>query len=144
MAARHLDPGKPSRPPPASPGIHDRGQVVTDVAVALAHGATNVAATTRMLADAQIVCGPGATPATVCRVFDDLDAAALARLATARAVASGAGCGPRRPPGRRVSLATGRRSGLGRVDRGRMPPADPVMKIVTTWGDLTESPAQYG
>lgn len=65
--------------------VHDRGQVVTDVAVALAHGATNVAAATRMLADAQIVCGPAASPATVWRVFADLDAAALARLAAARA-----------------------------------------------------------
>jgi hypothetical protein len=65
--------------------VHDRGQVVCDVAVALAHGATNVAAATRMLADAQIVCGPTASPATVWRVFDDLDAAALTRLAAARA-----------------------------------------------------------
>ncbi len=65
--------------------VHDRGQVVTDVAVALAHGATNVAAATRMLADAQIVCGPAASSATAWRVFDELDAAALARLAGARA-----------------------------------------------------------
>jgi hypothetical protein len=65
--------------------VHDRGQVVTDVAVALAHGATNVAAATRMLADVQIVCGPAAASATAWRVFADLDAAALARLATARA-----------------------------------------------------------
>jgi hypothetical protein len=65
--------------------VHDRGQVVTDVAVALAHGATNVAAATRMLADVQIVCGPAASSATVWRVFADLDTAALARLAAARA-----------------------------------------------------------
>jgi hypothetical protein len=65
--------------------VHDRGQVVTDVAVALAHGATNVAAATRMLADARIVCGPAASSATVWRVFADLDEPALARLAAARA-----------------------------------------------------------
>ena len=65
--------------------VHDRGQVVTDVAVALAHGAANVAAATRMLADVEIVCGPAASPATAWRVFADLDAAALARLAAARA-----------------------------------------------------------
>jgi hypothetical protein len=47
--------------------VHDRGQVMTDVAVALAYGATNVAAAARMLADAQIVCGPAASPATVWR-----------------------------------------------------------------------------
>jgi Transposase DDE domain group 1 len=65
--------------------VYDRGQVVTDVAVALAHGATNVAAATRMLADVEIVCGPAASSATVWRVFADLDAAALAQLAVARA-----------------------------------------------------------
>ena len=65
--------------------VHDRGQVVTDVAVALAHGATNVAAAARVLDQAEVVCGPAASPATVWRVFADLDAAALARLAAARA-----------------------------------------------------------
>jgi hypothetical protein len=44
--------------------VHDRGQVVTDVAVALAHGARNVAAATRMLEQAQVVCGPAASTAT--------------------------------------------------------------------------------
>jgi hypothetical protein len=66
--------------------VHDRGQVVTDVAVALAHGASNVAAATRMLAQAQVVCGPAASTATAWRVFHDLDEAALAQLAAARAV----------------------------------------------------------
>ena len=66
--------------------VHDRGQVVTDVAVALAHGATNVAAAARMLADVEIVCGPAVSAATVWRVFDELDESALARLAAARAV----------------------------------------------------------
>ncbi|RSM50584.1 IS1380 family transposase [Actinoplanes sp. ATCC 53533] len=66
--------------------IDDRGQVVTDVAVALAHGATNVAAATAVLAQAAIVCGPAASSATVWRVFDDLDEPALVRVAAARAV----------------------------------------------------------
>ncbi len=66
--------------------VHDRGQVVTDVAVALAHGATNVAAATSVLGQAEVVCGPAASTATVWRVFDDLDATALAQLAAARAV----------------------------------------------------------
>jgi hypothetical protein len=65
--------------------VHDRGQVVTDVAVALAHGASNVAAAARTLQQAQVVCGPAASTATLWRVFDELDEAALARLAAARA-----------------------------------------------------------
>ena len=66
--------------------VHDRGQVVCDVAVALAHGASNVAAATTVLAQAQIVCGPSASASTVWRVFDDLDESALVRVAAARAV----------------------------------------------------------
>jgi hypothetical protein len=65
---------------------HDRGQVVTDVAVALAHGARNVAAAASVLGRAQVVCGPAASTATVWRVFYDLDETALAALAAARAV----------------------------------------------------------
>jgi hypothetical protein len=56
------------------------------VAVALAHGATNVAAATAVLAQAQIVCGPAASSATVWRVFAELDESALVRVAAARAV----------------------------------------------------------
>jgi hypothetical protein len=66
--------------------VHDRGQVMTDVAVALAHGATNVTAATAVFAQAAIVCGPVPSSATVWRVFDDLDGPALARVAAARAV----------------------------------------------------------
>lgn len=66
--------------------VHDRGQVVCDVAVALAHGATSVAATVSVLGQAEVVCGPAASTATAWRVFHDLDAAVLARLAAARAV----------------------------------------------------------
>jgi hypothetical protein len=65
--------------------VHDRGQVVTDVAVALAHGASGVAGAARVLGQAEAVCGPVASSATVWRVFADLDAAALARVAAARA-----------------------------------------------------------
>lgn len=64
---------------------HDRGQVVTDVAVALAHGATNVAAAVDVLHQSQVVCGPTASAATVWRAFDELDEAAMDRLAAARA-----------------------------------------------------------
>jgi hypothetical protein len=64
---------------------HDRGQVVIDVAVALAHGATNLAAAVGVLHQARVVCGPTASTPTVWRVFDELDEAALARLAAARA-----------------------------------------------------------
>jgi hypothetical protein len=66
--------------------VHDRGQVVADVAVALAHGATNVAAASSVLGQAEVVCGPAASTATVWRVFHDLDEPALARVAAARAV----------------------------------------------------------
>jgi hypothetical protein len=65
--------------------VYDRGQVVTDVAVALAHGACNVAAAVGVLEQSQVVCGPAASTATVWRVFDELDEAALGRLAAARA-----------------------------------------------------------
>lgn len=65
--------------------VHDRGQVVTDAAVALAHGASNVAAAAGVLDQARVVCGPAASTATVWRVFDELDEAALGRLAAARA-----------------------------------------------------------
>jgi hypothetical protein len=65
--------------------VHDRGQVVTDVAVALAHGARNVAAAAGVLGRAEVVCGPAASTATVWRVFAELDEAALVRLAAARA-----------------------------------------------------------
>ncbi|MDG9675855.1 hypothetical protein [Micromonospora sp. DH14] len=58
---------------------------MTDVAVALEHGARNVAAATRVLEQAQVVCGPVASTATVWRVFDELDEPALARLAAVRA-----------------------------------------------------------
>jgi hypothetical protein len=67
-----------------NPG-HDRGQVVTDVAAALAHGASNVAAATRMLEQAQVVCGPTASTATLWRVFNELDEAALVAVGAARA-----------------------------------------------------------
>ena len=67
-----------------SPG-HDRGQVVTDVAVALAHGATNVAAAVDVLHQSQVVLGQSASTPTVWRAFDELDEAALQRLAAARA-----------------------------------------------------------
>jgi hypothetical protein len=56
-----------------NPG-HDRGQVVTDVAVALAHGAGNVAAAAGVLEQARVVCGPAASTATLWRAFNDLDA----------------------------------------------------------------------
>ena len=65
--------------------VHDRGQVVTDVAVTLAHGASNVAAAADVLQQAQVVCGPAASTATLWRAFNDLDATALAALAAARA-----------------------------------------------------------
>jgi hypothetical protein len=68
-----------------SPG-YDRGQVVTDVAVALAHGATNVAAAVDVLHCSSVVCGPTASTATVWRTFDELDEAALGKLAAARAM----------------------------------------------------------
>jgi hypothetical protein len=58
---------------------------VTDVAVALAHGARNVAAATDVLGQAQVVCGPAASTATVWRVFAELDEPALAAIAVARA-----------------------------------------------------------
>jgi len=65
--------------------VHDRGQIVADVAVALAYGVSSVAGAARLLEQARVVCGPAASTATVWRVFDELDEAALGRLAAARA-----------------------------------------------------------
>jgi hypothetical protein len=50
---------------------HDRRQVVTDVAVAFAHGASNVATAAGVLDQARVVCGPAASTATLWRVFHD-------------------------------------------------------------------------
>src|SRR4051794_41667505 len=80
--------------------FHDRGQVVTDVAVALAHGATNVAAATTVLAQAEIVCGRAASSATVWRGFFGLHEPAPARGGAARG-------GPRRPGGGAVGARPG-------------------------------------
>jgi len=97
--------------------VHDCGQVVTDVAVALAHGARNVANAAGVLDRARVVCGPAASTATVWRVSYGLDETALAALATARAVQRRVGR-VGRPPGR-FPLVGGRRQGVGRVDRCR-------------------------
>jgi hypothetical protein len=64
---------------------HDRGQVLVDVAVGLAMGATSVAATTRALADAEVVIGQVASAPTAWRTFDELDEATLEKIARARA-----------------------------------------------------------
>jgi hypothetical protein len=66
--------------------VHDRGQVLTDVAVALAHGARNVAGAAAVLRQARVVCGPTASTATLWRALEELGEPALARLAAARAV----------------------------------------------------------
>jgi hypothetical protein len=65
---------------------HDRGQVLIDVATGLAMGATSARAAMETAAQASVVTGPIASPVTAWRLLDqELDAAALAKIARARA-----------------------------------------------------------
>ncbi|WP_123600232.1 hypothetical protein [Micromonospora sp. Llam0] len=68
-----------------SPG-YDRGQVVTDLAVGLGLGAVSVTAAAGVLQQAAVACGPVPTAVTAWRVVEELDAAMLDKIATARAV----------------------------------------------------------
>ncbi|MFI7126838.1 transposase [Nonomuraea sp. NPDC050153] len=67
-----------------APG-HDRGQVLVDMAVGLALGATSVAGAIRQVAQTGPVIGPVASPVTAWRAFDEVDQAALEAIAAARA-----------------------------------------------------------
>jgi Transposase DDE domain group 1 len=64
---------------------HDRGQVLVDVAVALGLGAVSVAGAMSVLAASQAVLGQVASSPTAWRALTELDAAALAVVAKARA-----------------------------------------------------------
>jgi hypothetical protein len=64
---------------------HDRGQVLIDVAVALGLGAVSVAGATNLLSASQAVLGQVASTPTMWRALTELDAAALAAVAKARA-----------------------------------------------------------
>ncbi len=70
--------------PDFAPG-HDRGQVLVDVAVALGLGATSVAGAMHRLQSCQAVLGQVASSPTAWRALSELDSAALAAIATARA-----------------------------------------------------------
>jgi len=65
---------------------HDRGRVLVDLAVALADGATAIS-DLRVLANQPALFGKVASVPTAWRTLDAIDAAALARIATARAQA---------------------------------------------------------
>jgi Transposase DDE domain group 1 len=64
---------------------HDRGQVLVDLAVALGLGATGVAGAVEVLRQSLAVLTAVASAPTAWRAVDELDEAALARIATARA-----------------------------------------------------------
>jgi hypothetical protein len=64
---------------------HDRGQVLTDVAVALGLGATSVAAAVQVLQQSRAVLETVASTPTAWRSLEELDAAALAKISAARA-----------------------------------------------------------
>jgi hypothetical protein len=64
---------------------YDRGQVLVDVAVALGLGAVSVAGVTDVLSASQAVLGQVASTPTAWRALSELDAAALAVVAKARA-----------------------------------------------------------
>lgn len=65
---------------------HDRGQVLIDTAVALGLGAVSVAGAMELLSASQAVLGQVASAPTAWRALNELDAAALAVVAKARAV----------------------------------------------------------
>jgi hypothetical protein len=64
---------------------HDRGQVLIDVAVALGLGATSVAGAVDVLRQSQAVLETVASSPTTWRAIEELDAAALAKIAKVRA-----------------------------------------------------------
>lgn len=64
---------------------HDRGQVLIDTAVALGLGAVSVAGAMELLSASQAVLGQVASSPTAWRALSELDAAALAAVAKARA-----------------------------------------------------------
>ena len=65
---------------------HDRGRVLVDLAVALADGATSIS-DLRVLSNQPALFGEVASVPTAWRTLDAIDAAALARIAAARAQA---------------------------------------------------------
>jgi hypothetical protein len=65
---------------------HDRGKVLVDLAVALADGATAIS-DLRVLSNQPALFGPVASVPTAWRTLGAIDAAALARIAAARAAA---------------------------------------------------------
>ncbi|HET6874423.1 MAG TPA: IS1380 family transposase [Acidimicrobiales bacterium] len=65
----------------------DRGQVLVDLAVALADGATRISDVSRTLGAQPDLFGPVASTATTWRTLEAIDDVALARIATARAQA---------------------------------------------------------
>lgn len=68
--------------------VHDRGRVLTDVAVMIADGGQAIA-DIEVLRHQGEALGPVAAPATVWRTLDGIDAAALRRIERARAVVRG-------------------------------------------------------
>jgi hypothetical protein len=66
---------------------HDRGQVLVDLAVGLADGATAITDVARVLGSQPELFGEVASTATTWRMLDAIDDAALERIATARAAA---------------------------------------------------------
>ena len=65
---------------------HDRGQVLVDLAVAIADGATAIS-DLRVLADQPALFGDVASVPTTWRTLEAVDEAALERIASARATA---------------------------------------------------------
>ena len=73
---------------------HDRGQVLVDLAVAIADGATTIS-DLRVLADQPALFGDVASVPTTWRTLEAIDAAAQERIASSASKGAGRGLGGR-------------------------------------------------
>ena len=97
--------------------VHDRGRVLTDLAVAIADGAATIGEIDTLRHQGELF-GPVASDTTVWRALSGCDGVALARITKARAKTRRHVWAPDRGAARRHSAGEGGRAGSGQRDRG--------------------------